>query len=741
MSSLGRADPPEAQTGQWPVVSGEIPPLTDALVTRQETGLSLAAGLPPGQTTVLIPGDGLAGRGFGALGGSGKTCLAAALASQHRQQGLTDLVVWVHASGPDAVVTGYAQALRDAGVPDPGEGPERAASHFLAWLAGTTRPWLVVLDGLRDPAALTGRWPQGAAGRVLVTTELPDSAAAAPGPRFVKVGAFSPREALAYLSVSLRADPDQRIGAVDLARDLGFMPVTLGQAAACIAETGMDCRQYRARWAERRSHPALVQAGPGISAMAAAWSLSAELADRFPPMGLAGRALALVSLLAPGGIPGAVLTSGPACAYVTGQPGMAPDGEAGVRAAVHNLARAGLLVIDPGSVARTVLVHPMTQAFARQSLTAAAGTEAARAAAGAISVAWAARDVPPAVAQALRDCTASLREVAGSLLWRPECHPVLMQAGQSLDRGGLAGPAAGYWQGLLAASQRLAGAGHPQTAAIRDLLASAYLASGQVSDAIGLFEAALAEQERALGSDHPDTEAARERLADAYLAADHGEGAVQLAERTLAGREQVLGPAHPDSLAAREKLARSYLSTGRPGEAVAAFGDTVADLERTRGPRHPDTIAARSGLASAYLEAGQLREAISVSKRTLADCEGVLGPDHPDTIAACGSLAAAYRSANKRKDAIRLYEQALGGAERVLGPDHPDTLRTRSDLAAAYESAGKHAAAVAQYERTWRDAERVFGTAHPFTQAAHGNLNAAASYAQSVLGIDLRTPG
>src|SRR5205085_7128005 len=139
--------------------------------------------------------------------------------------------------------------------------PQAAASQFLGWLAATGRPWLVVLDGVRDPSALEGHWPRGAAGRVLVTTERPGTAAQAPNPRMVPLGAFSPREALGFLSLSLRGDPDQRIGAVDLAKDLGFLPVTLGQAAACIAETGMDCRHYRARWAERSQHPALAAAG------------------------------------------------------------------------------------------------------------------------------------------------------------------------------------------------------------------------------------------------------------------------------------------------------------------------------------------------------------------------------------------------------------------------------------------------------------------------------------------------
>ncbi len=741
MSSLGQADQPQRQPVAWPVVSGALPPLADSAVTRQETGLNLAAALPPGRTTVLIPPAELAGRSLGTRGGTGKTQLAAALAAAQLESRTADLVVWITATGPDAVIEGYAQALRDVGGPDRGASPEQAASRFLDWLAATSRPWLVVLDGLRSAAAVMGRWPQGPAGRVLVTTEQRDAAAHAPRPQVVTVGMFSPREALGYLSVKLRADPDQRVGAVDLAGALGYIPVTLTQAAAYIAETGIDCGQYRARWEERTHHPALAAAGIDSPGMIAAWWLSAELADQLPPAGIARRALALISLLAPAGIPGAVLTSQAARTYLTGQPSGGRDDEAQARAAIHNLARVGLLTVNTHSAARTVAVHPTVQAFTRQSLPEPEAGQVARVAADALAQVWLRQDLPAGFDQALRDCTASLREHAGSLLWRPECHPVLLEAGRSLDRGRLAGPAAGYWEGLLTASRRTLGPEQPQTIMIRDLLAGAYQRAGRLDEAIRLYEAALRELERTLGSGHPDTIAARDRLSSAYLTSEHTDGAIVLAERALADRQRVLGPAHPDTLSAYESLARCYLTAGRHADAVTAFTRALAGREETLGPRHPDTIAARGALASAYLEAGRPKEAIAECKRGLADSEQFQGSDHPDTIAARARLAAAYRSANKRKEALRLYERTLADSERVLGPDHPDTISARAELAAAYEGVGKHAYAIAQYERAAADAERVLGPTHPFTQVARDNLNAAASYAQSVLGIDLRGQG
>ena len=245
----------------WPVFSGLMPPLADSYVPRTESGLTLADGLHPGETVVLVTAD-EAARALDAMGGTGKTQLAAAIAHTLWGRQAVELIVWVTASSRDAVLTSYAQALGDVGVPGTSGGASAAASHFLAWLAGTTRPWLAVLDDLTDPAVLEGLWPWGASGRVVVTTNRPDTALEAHGPRVVEVGPFSHREGLNYLSGKLHAEPDQRVGAVDLAIELGFLPIALAQAGALIAEAGIDCREYRARIVEPAAAPGQPGRGP-----------------------------------------------------------------------------------------------------------------------------------------------------------------------------------------------------------------------------------------------------------------------------------------------------------------------------------------------------------------------------------------------------------------------------------------------------------------------------------------------
>ena len=707
----------------WPLLSGLIPQLADSHVPRQETGLGLAASLAPGDTAVLIPAD-EANRTLGGLGGTGKTQLALAVAHTLWDRRTLDLILWLTPTNRDAVITGYAQAMQDVGG-STAEGPEAAAAHFLAWLTKTERPWLVILDDLADAAVLEGLWPHGPQGRVLVTCRRPDTAVRAYRPRAVEVGPFSPREALSYLSSKLHADPDQWIGALDLAGDLGYLPIALAQAAALMADTGLDCRQYRARVADRMQHLAGAPAAVYPSIVASTWALATEMAEQIPPAGLARPALGLVAMLDPNGIPGAVLTSQAACAYLTRYRRDAPVDETQARTALYNLARAGLVSIDTTSAARTVRVHSVVQATVQQNLTAAESDEAARAAAEALLQVWPRTPVPASFEQALRDCTAHLQAAAGRVLWTPECHPVLLRAGRSLEAAGLTEAAFRYWQSMLETSQAELGPSHAHTILTRDKLAGAHEAAGRHSDAVAVYQESLDERQRILGTGHPDTVSARANLARAYRSAGRADEAVRLAERVLAESEQGRGARHPDTLTAREELGEAYLGAGLGDRAIAAFQRTLTDRERVLGPAHPDTIAARADLAHAYRAAGQPEKALPLQERIVADRERTLGAEHPETLAARGNLAYAYRAAGRLKDALPVYRRTLAARERAQGPDHLDTITARGHLADACFLAGRYKEAVPLYQRTLADRERTQGPDHPETITARGNLASA----------------
>ena len=513
-----------------------------------------------------------------------------------------------------------------------------------------------------------------------------------------------------------------RAGALDLATDLGFLPLALAQAAAVVADSKTNCRSYRTAFADRTGQMPVAGAGQDAATVAATWSLSLDRADYLSPSGMAGHALALVALLDPAGVPGAVLTSRAACDYICGRraTGTRAD-ESQVRNVVESLAQVGVVTIDPGSAPRTVLMHGLVQATIRQVIPPAMLEQVTSAAANALLQAWPADDAEPLVAQALRDGTASLHRAAAGLLWTPEAHPVLFRAGQSLDRAGLNGLAISYWQDMISTSQVL-GQAHASIPLAHDSLAAAYLTAGRAADAAGVYEQSLAGQEQALGTDHPDTLTTRSSLARACLGAGRQADAILLYERTLADRERVLGYDHPATVASRDDLVAAYLSAGRAQPAIVIVQRTFNDRAAVLGPDHPETLTARAELAAALHSGGQQQEAVRLYERILTDRERAQGTTHPDTMAARASLAYAYRSADRLKHALPVYERTLADREKVLGPDHPDTLTSLANLASAYHSAHKLKQAMPLYEQALARHERAKGPGHPDTLTARGNL-------------------
>ncbi|MGH3211368.1 MAG: tetratricopeptide repeat protein [Trebonia sp.] len=731
-----------AQRAGAPVLTGSVPPLAPFYLARQETGFDLADALRPGETVLLVPA--LLG-----TGGTGKTQLAVGFAHAMWSARAVDLLAWIPAGNRSAIIAGFAQAAADLDLlPDqePSAGAaDVAAQRFLDWLRTTERRWAVILDGVASPVDVDGLWPAGPAGQVVVTSLLRESELAWSGATVTAhaVGGFSRREALAYLNTRLTAFPDQRIEALDLAEDLGGLPIALAQAAAVVAVAEGTCRDYRYAYGERQrtTTETLVEGCP--HSLLATWSLAVEHAHEMPPAGLSWPALVFASALDTSGIPAAVLTSPAACAYITGRTsstgstgsaGGTGDGQASadgnlVRSAYATLERLGLLSVDPSNAVRTVWLHAAVRAAVRVYLAPGNVEQVAAAAATALLEAWPEPGTPasaPQLSQALRDCAAALRAFAGDLLWKPEAHPVLLRAGTSLTEAPAHTDAAiGYWQALSAASGQLLGYGHSQSVLARDRLADAFAGSERLAEALPVFEAALSDREATFGPQHQETVTARLNVARSLNAAGRDPEAIALFEQVLAARERSSGPGHRETLAVRVQLAAAYEVAGRRGDSIKLYERALADAERELGPTHKDALSARVSLAGAYLGAGQAREAIAAFQRALADTERTAGADDPAALATRASLAGAYRAAGRTKEAIACCERVLADRERLFGADHPDSITARGNLGYAYRSAGRLKDAIPQYERVAADRERLLAAGHRDTLAARAILGAA----------------
>ena len=689
-------------TGKGPAVrqasairSGVVPAFADGFITRSETAPALAV-LTPGTTLVLVseppsqPGQ--------PAGAYGKTQLAAHFARTLWRAGQVEVLAWVDASSRASALAGYTQAAAAAGIEVTGPA-EQAAARLTGWLAGTTRPWLMVLDDVRDAADLDGLWPRGPAGRVLITTRDEQTIAAIPGELRAQafgVGAFSSREALNYLMGRLAADPDQRHGAIDLALELGGDPVALTHASAVIITTTQSCVDYQRHYTDLCAHLEAQQARSQPPAPpAVTWILSAERARQLSAGGTIDPLLVLAALLDGQAIPTAMFTTPAICNYLAEAGASAADPDQ-VWEATRALEHTGLLTIDPAPTPPTARVSRLIAALVRAATSEQVLDRAAVVAADALLEIWPQQERQPWTAVDLRSCADALQQTAANRLWTADaCHPLLHKAGHSLGTARLSGPAVRHWAQLTTASDRLLEPEHPHTLATGGHLAHALLAADQASEAAAWWQWVAASHTRICGPRHPSTLTARVNLGRALLATSQPGEAITILVAVAADHERACGPGHPATLHARAELATACQATGRTAEAIEHFRCNLTHHEHAHGDHHLATMTAREHLAAALLADSQLTQAITCYQQVLADRQRVQGPDHLDTITTRRNLATACHTAGNITEALQLHEQVCGDYERILGASHPETLARRADLADLYYAAGRLADAAA----------------------------------------------
>jgi hypothetical protein len=150
---------------RWQVVGvrcGVMPPLAAGFIARPESAPALVQAVAPGSVLALVNAE----PGTGACG---KTQLAIHVAESLWRAGRVDLLAWVDASSRGSLLAAYMQGAAAMGI-EPVGPAEHVAGRFAGWLAATTRPWLLVLDDLREAGHLSGLWPSGPMGTVLITS-------------------------------------------------------------------------------------------------------------------------------------------------------------------------------------------------------------------------------------------------------------------------------------------------------------------------------------------------------------------------------------------------------------------------------------------------------------------------------------------------------------------------------------------------------------------------------------------
>ena len=724
------ADPAGSRGGQagQRIRVGQVPPLAEAFTSRPETapGIWNAPGiqdaLPPGSALALVPGAGSAAEPRNEPGASGKTQCAVYLAESLWESAGIDVLIWISATSRASILSGLLEGFAAATGIEPAGTAESVAARCVAWLAETPHPWLVVLDDLSDAKDLEGLWPDGPAGRVLITTRQPGVAFVQRQVHVLPVGFFSAREALSYLAQRTSADSDQRRGAVDLVKTLHGEPLALAQASAVIANTTTTCRDYR-EYLLRQQDRIQAALGKAPSASSVTWMLPLEHAERMLPD--ASLALVIAALLDGHRIPADVFTTAAVNAFLGGERMRGRD-------ALLVLEQVRLVWINRGQSAQATPVvgmSPAVQAEIRQAIPDDLRGPAVRAAADALLEVWPADESRAWATEWLRASAAGLQREAADTLWAGGCHELLLRLGRSFDAGQLTGPAVRYWQDLADTGKRVLGPEHPHTVTATARLADACLAAGRGTEALTCYQQVLDHYQRMPAGQaygftrgHPDITAARKGLGRALIMVGKPADAAAILLEAARETEKFCGVAHPDALRVSDELAAAYRAEGRTAEAIGLFQRSLAHRQRVQGPRFPDTMITREHLAAALLAEGRVKEGLSQAERLLRDREGVLGAAHPDTIAARALCTAACYAAGRMTSALENAERARADSELVLGADHRDTLTRCLELAQIYAASGRQVQAEALLAATAACCARVLPAGDLLTLAIQRNL-------------------
>jgi Tetratricopeptide repeat len=600
------------------------------------------------------------------LGGAGKTSVA--LEYAHRQLAEVGVAWQLLAEDSTVLAAGFSELATQLDAADRGD--PVASVHSV--LAASPAPWLLVFDNAPDRASVAPFVPPAGPGQILITSR---NQIWPPG-QSLHIPVLDPQVAAEFLA-GRTGDADRR-AALELAGELGGLPLALEQAGAYVQASGDTLAGYLASFRRRRTD--LLGRGEPTGypqTVATTWKLAFGDLQRVAP-GAAGL-LRLLAFCAPEVIPlRLLLQPRPELAGRLGDevaPALVPLLEDPLAAGDAIAALRRYSLISPPADG-SVSVHRLVQAVTTDQMPAELGSQWRQAAAALIEEAI--PDDPELPAN---------WPVYAALL--PHAQAVL-----DLTSDGM-GQIAQYvgYSGSYPAARDLYG-----------LIADAYT------------------EDDARGAEHRDTLIARVGLAfwtgwagDAAAARDQYAALLPVYER-------VLGPDHSHILAARGDLA---YWTGRVGDAAAARDEFAALLpvnERVLGPDHPDTLAVRATLASFTGEAGDVAGARDQYAALLSVDGRVLGPDHPHTLAARGNLAYWTGQAGDVAGARDQYAALLPVNERVRGPDHPDTLIDRGNLASFTGEAGDAAAARDQYAALLPVRERVLGPDHPDTLTDRGNL-------------------
>jgi hypothetical protein len=247
------------------------------------------------------------------LGGVGKTQTAIEYAYRYfEDEPVYEWVLWVNASNL-TLAASFGSIASDLALPNHATNKlDENIAAVLRWLETNDR-WLLIFDNVDDPQSIKPFRPKNLKGRILLTSRIQRLENLGVGSS-IALDNLKPDEAYEFLLRRTKrgsTDPAEQQALETLARELGYLPLALEQAAAYILAKGVSFAAYLRSYQKRRL-PLLEkekpQTGDYPDSVATTWAINFEAVKQ---SNLAAADLLILSaFLAPDNIPYELLVLG-----------------------------------------------------------------------------------------------------------------------------------------------------------------------------------------------------------------------------------------------------------------------------------------------------------------------------------------------------------------------------------------------------------------------------------------------
>ncbi len=620
----------------------------------------------------------IAGKAVHGLGGVGKTRLAVEYAWRHAADYIA--LLFVGAGSPTDLRRNLA-ALCERSVLDLPEkdAPEEEVREVAAlrWLAGQPG-WLLILDNVDSEdaaAAVDALVPRLHGGHVLLTGRLARwSAEVEPIELDVLTEEAATEFLLARTRARRRTTPEDAGHAVDLARELGFLPLALEQAGAYIAERRLTLAAYLEEW-HARHEQVLSWFDPPVShypaSVAVTWQTSVERLSA-----PARRLLERLAWLGPEPIPESLLDV----------PVPESPEEPDCRDALVELATYSLVTRDGETP--TFTVHRLVQDVTRRSLRRNSDTE----------------PLSEILSEALRWVNAAFTGDPKDVRTWPVLDPLAPHVGAVV---------------LFANTADIA----DPTTRLMNRLAQLRFAKYLLGDAEPLMRRALEIDERTFGKGHPNVARDLNDLGLLLLVTNRLSEAEPLMRSAVTIFERSLGEDQPHVAVALNSLGQLLQATGRLSEAEPLMRRAL-EIDEKNYPteKHPSIAIRLNNLAALFKDMNRLSEAEPLLRRALEIDEKSFGTTHPDIARDLNNLAYLLQITNRHGEAEPLIRRALEIDENSFWPEHPIVAVRLNNLAQLLQDTDRLSEAEPLMRRALEIDEKNFGKAQPNVATDLNNL-------------------